>query len=576
MRKAGLVLMAAALVAVPLLGGGLIQAASPEKTKPVAVLAFSGYDELKADVAYVGKLSGNPGLADALEVLLKVFVLKNQSLEGLAKDRPWGVVVQLDEQKLAEGVKNPKDALLAYGFIPVSDLKALLKSLEPVIGQAKDAGDGVFELRGQPKAHQKPTFVKQSGEWAFLADRAERLATTPEAPDRLLGDLAEKYDLAFRVYLSNVPQEVRKQILGQIRRHAEADLQKRKPALSEEEYAVRKIFADRTLRSAEMGLTELEAVTGGWALDHKEGKTYLDLSLAAKAGTKTARSLASLGDAHSKFAGFLMPQATLKANWAGQSSPADTADALKVLDLVRKKALADIKRQPADKAEVAAELFNGAMDVLRATAAAGKADGGMVALLDPNAVTLAAGGFVAEGEKLDGTLKRLVDAVTKEHPEAAGLIEWDAGEHQGVKFHAASIPIPPEAKDRQKVVQAVGEALEVVVGVGKQSAYVAVGRKPKEVLKEVIDRSAAAAAEKVPPLRLSLDLGSLTKFVSIMGDKEEERQKAALAASLLEKAGEDDHVNLVAGPIPNGVRLRVEIEEGILKALGAMTTKRGQ
>ena len=39
--------------------------------KPLAVVSFSGYDQWKGDIAYVGRLSDNPDLAVGLEVLLK-------------------------------------------------------------------------------------------------------------------------------------------------------------------------------------------------------------------------------------------------------------------------------------------------------------------------------------------------------------------------------------------------------------------------------------------------------------------------------------------------------------------------
>jgi len=605
MKKFGLLALTAAMILGTCLGGSWAWADSPGKIKPAAVVAFSGYNEVKADLAYIGKLSDNPGLGDAVEVLFKIFVLKNRSLDGLDKDRPWGVILQLDEEKFAQGVSKPEDAMRGYAFVPVTNLESLLENLEPLVGAAQEASPGVYELnKGFRRSSEKPrreskaarkgkrettesdaekparigksVYVKAVSGWAFLADRPELLAKTPEKPDQLLAGLAAKYDFATRFYLSSVPKEVRDHLLAEMQRQAEADLARQKERVSEEEYAVRKIFAERLLRDVRTGLEDLDTVTLGWALDHKEGRTYLDLSVTAKPGTKTARQYARLSDTQSKCTGFALPGATLTGNWAGQFSETESADLLSVVELVRKKALADIEKQPAEKAAVAAKLLNGTLDVIRATIAKGRVDGGMVALLDPQAVTVAVGGFVAEGEKLDATLKQLVDAIVQEHPEAAGLVDWEAGEHKGMKFHSASIPIPPDAKDREKVVAMIGETLEIVVGIGKESAAIALGRKPLETLKQVIDQSEKAGSTEVPPLRISLDLGALTKFAAVVSDKEEERQKMAVAAALLEKAGEEDRVNLVASPIDNGVQLRVEVEQGILKAIGAATQQGGQ
>jgi hypothetical protein len=43
-----------------------------------------------------------------------------------------------------------------------------------------------------------------------------------------------------------------------------------------------------------------------------------------------------------------------------------------------------------------------------------------------------------------------------------------------------------------------------------------------------------------------------------------------MVASALEKAGDKDHVIITATPISQGVHVRVEIEEGLLKAMAMM------
>lgn len=563
----------AALLVSTSLGTAWAQAAAPATTKPVAVVAFSGYNELKADIGYIGKLGDNPELALAIEVLLKL-ALQNRGLEGLDKTRPWGLIVQLDAAKFAQGVHKPDDAMRGYGVVPVTDLKALLAVVEPALGKAKEGANGVYEVC-KTSSPKKKFYVKQVGSWAFLAKRPDDLAQTPDNPDELLTSLTKPYDLAIRFDLGSVPQEVRAQVLAQMKRQAQADLEKQKTTVSEEEYAVRKVLAERTLRAVSSGADDLADVTVGWALDNKAGKTSLDVTLMAKPDTKAARSLAALGEMQSNFAGFLLPNATLNANWTGQFNQADSAEMLALVHLIRKRAMAEIEKQPYDQATVAAQLLDGLVDVVKDTLTAGRIDGGGAAMLEPERFTVVAGGFVANGEKLDATLRRLVDAVCKEHPEVASAINWDAGEYKGVKLHTAHIPIPYEVEDRDKVVRLIGEVAEVVVATGKQSAYVAFGRQAKETLKAALDKSAESATAKALPLRVSMDLGTFTKFAAVMGKTEAERQKAALAAALLEQAGEQDHVHLSACPVPGGVQFRLELEEGVLRAAGKATTQGG-
>ena len=68
------------------------------------------------------------------------------------------------------------------GFVPVTDLDQALAALEPQLGEPNDAGDGVFEF-----SDPVPTFVKQEGDWAFIANSFESLAELPANPVELLG-----------------------------------------------------------------------------------------------------------------------------------------------------------------------------------------------------------------------------------------------------------------------------------------------------------------------------------------------------------------------------------------------------
>lgn len=562
-----------ALLASISLGGAWAQAASP--AKPVAMVAFSGYNELKADVGYIGKLADNPELAVAGEVLLKL-ALKNRGLEGLDKTRPWGLVVQLDADKFAQGGSKPKDALRGYGVVPVTDLKVLLAAVEPVFGAAKQDKNGVYEVsKADNSIAAKKFYVKQAGPWAFVAQTAEDLAQTPDDPEPLLTSLAKQYDLAARFDLGSVPDAVRTRILAEMKKNAQADLEKQKAVVSEEEYAVRKILAERSLRAVSAGADDLADVTIGWTLDNKAGKTSLDVTLTAKPDTKTARSLAALGEAQSNFTGFLLPGAMLQANWTGQFNQSDSLEMLALVRMVRKRAMAEIEKQPYEQATIAAQVLDGLIDVVKDTLATGRVDGGVVMQFEPQSSTLVAGGFVADGDKLDATLKRLVDAVCREVPEATAAIDWDAGEHKGVKFHAFYAPIPYQIENRDQLVEVMGDVAEVIIATGKQSVYLAVGRKGKGTLKAVLDKSAEAASAKAPPLRMSVDVGTLMKFAAVAGKTKEDRQKATEAASLFEQAGKQAHVNLSACPVPNGVQFRLEVEEGILKAAGKASMQRG-
>ncbi len=120
------------LGAVPLVGraaegtdGGL---------KPLVAVSVSGYDQILKDIAFIGQLGGDSELGKEAQAALKQ-ALQTEDLAGLDKTRPCGLVVQTDGQQ----------QFPVFGFVPVTDLKALLKSLEPTVGKA-DEEKGLYAI----------------------------------------------------------------------------------------------------------------------------------------------------------------------------------------------------------------------------------------------------------------------------------------------------------------------------------------------------------------------------------------------------------------------------------------------
>jgi hypothetical protein len=562
---------------VPILAAPLLfsfaAATRAEAPKPLAVVAFSGYSELKDDIAYVGRISGQPDLATGLEFMAKLFLAQGKDFPGLDKDRPWGAVIQMDHQKLAQGVQAPEQFLSGFAFLPVTDLKALLGTFEHLLGKPEDAGDGVLKIGRAPK----PAYVKEVNGWAYLADKPEAFAEAPSDPGKFIAGLDGQYDLAFRVNVASLPDEIRGPLLEGLTSKAQGDLQRR-PGEPEGEYIVRKVVGEYFLRAVTGTMNDLDHLTVGWALDHENATAYMDVNLSARPGTPSARQFAAWGEATTNFGGVMHPEATVAWNWTGKMHDADASNLASAVEVIRTRALDDFQNQGKSGAEteLGKKLINGVLDVIQKTVQTGRVDGGGSLVLKPDAVTVVAGGFVADGAQLEQALDTLVEAVRVENPAfAAQAINMDAGEQAGVKLHTVSVPVPAGAEDRERVVRMIGRNIDVVVGVGDQSVYLAVGKDPMAALREVIQRSEHERSSTVAPLRVSVALRALTNFVAEVGEKTDQAQAAALRA-LLENAEGKDHVNVVASAIDRGVRLRIEIEQGILEAVGNAARQKRQ
>ena len=568
LRRAIWLFLTSVAIASPWTG---VCAGESDKAKPVAVASFAGYNAARTDVDFLGKISSNPELVAGLEFLIQM-ATGGAGLEGLDKDRPWGVVVKADPAEADAGQLDPKRLMGGYAFLPVTNLDKLLGAFRGAIDAPKvEDGFVVVRQNGGP-----PNYIKEAGGWAFVANDPKWLADLPDNPLTLLGELAQEYDLAVSFDLAALPENIRERAIAKAKADASRELVQ-KPGEADEEFAARKVVTQQALRIASMAVRELEQVTLGWVLDAESGKTHLDVSVTARGDTGAAGWFARLERTKSNFSGFLMPDAAISGNWSVEFGKANIEGLPTVIDALRSKAIGDIESQNKsfEEQELAKKLVNNLLDVAQSTLATGRFDGGMVARLDADAVTLASGKYVAEGEKIDATIKEVVATVGKYEPALIEqLVKLDAAEHNGVRFHRLTLPVTDETENREQIERMFGPAIDVVVGVGPESVYAAIGRDALGTLQELIDRSKENAARTVAPLEFSLDVRQLAAFVAEYGGGEAERQQARKLAGVFDEIkGEKDRITVTAGPIPQGVKLRVDVEEGILKALGVLASQ---
>ncbi len=548
MRKMLLSILAVAV----LLGFTNISVAQSEM-KPVVTVSFSGYDELMTNIDVFGRLGGNPDMGKGLEFVLQMMT-QGRGLSGLDKTRPWGAVYLADDQG--------KSAI--FGFLPVTELKQLVETGQAIqILRNVNQDNGVYEIQGGDTT----LYARQKGNWAIIGQAKETLDKAPADPSKLLGDMPKNYALAVRVSVKNAPKEYREQMLAQLRVGLEAGMM-RMPDENEEQYKLRLDMAEQSFQQLAAMVNELEDVMLGWNVDPSTSTTYIDLELTAQNGTKLVDQFAMMKPGKSKFAGFLMPQAALTANWIGTMTDADVTRAKSNLATLHKSLIVNLEDQGLSKDEIklATKLLDDINDFLVKTIETKKSDGGLALLLDTEAVTLIAGGAVAEGGKLEKVVEQLVADMKENDPDAVDNFQFNVDKHQGIRFHKMTIP-PPDPG----MIPFVGEELELVLGISDERVYLAAGRDAINTLKSVIDQSKAAEGKEVPPMQISISVGAFAKFFAAAAVEEPQFQaQATMISAALADAGEKDHVLLIAKPIDRGVRIRLELEEGLLKALATV------
>ena len=529
---------------------GLSQSQAAE-SKPIAALAVTSYNDLLSDVNFVGSLVERPQLGAGLEGLLAM-VTQGKGLDGIDKSRTWGLVVQASSEENFTG----------YVFVPVTEFKKVLGLLE--LYSTVDPQGDVYKLT--PKDGQKVGYVKQQGAWAFFAEKPEMLAQCDANPVALLGKLKKEYIVAGRIFLANIPEGIRTKFLDQLKQGMQKDAAQH-DGESSGEYANRKKVTGQLESYVTRVFGELDQVLFGWGLDRTAEKTFVDVSVTAKSGSTTAEEMGLAAKATTQFAGFHIPGAAVTAVWAGLIPPAKQEMAAGAIEAARGKGLSDIEKQcPENNRAAAKEVFNDGANLLQKIVKSGHVDGVATVLVGPTAATGLLAGYVADGALLDKMLHTIAKAAIADHPELEQFVKLD--EKSGaINYHKISIPIPANSEDAEKAVKLIGEKLEIVIGVGKENAYLAAGRDAMATLQKAIEGSAQAGAKAVSPLEISVAVKPVAALTAAVG-KPQEQPQAAMIESELQKTPGKDHVKLMVRPIANGVQVHLEIEQGLVRLFG--------
>jgi len=515
--------------------------AQADAPKPALVVSIGNVDGLLDDINYLTKAAGAPEMGGFINLMA------GQYVGGLDTKRPSGVYVNV--------VGN---APVAIAFVPISDFDQVVTKIEDSVGELEDIGGGVRKLR-----LQREIFIKHQGDWAFVSDSAANLNGLPENPVKMLGDLTEEYNLGIRIGVQSIPQELRQMAMAEIKKGFEQAMASQSSNAQEKELQANR--GRQTIESLDRFMDEADEVTIGWGVDQEDGRTYLDFSVTALEGSKLAEQVEQATSAKSKFTGFLVPDAAATLHFTSVVTGQEKTQALEMLKTLRKSANEQIDKDddiPNEEMRKLAKGFIGSMvDILSATVETGKVNGGATVLLDADAVQFVAGGHVADGGAVEKELKKLVQ-MAKEADAGADLdsIQFNVAKHKDVDLHTFTVPIPENEADARRVL---GDRLNVVVGTGPQSAYVAFGKDCMDLLKQVIDDS-AAATKSGPPVALTVSVGKILEFASTF---QTEPAVAAMAEALKNADGKDK-VSITGMALNRGVRYRVEVGEAVLSLIG--------
>jgi len=527
----------------------------------VGMASVASYDQMRENLDLMAEMAGRPGLGQGADGLL-VLLTGGNGLKGIDKTRPMGVLVGTDGHEVGGCL-----------FIPVTDFEAMISVVKRMAkNKVSDHGDGLWEI----EMRKQSVYVQETHPgWAFLVKDREVLQHVPADPAAALEGINKRYDIAMRLRPARLPEHVRDDIADKLEKHADKHAERRhgRHGHDEGDRAARRIVM-RHIRNQLCTLAgDLETVTIGMKLDHETKNWTMDIDLVCKQGSKSADFLAAAAETKTNFGGFRLPGATFNMRGTGRQVPLPGNQLEDVFDIMRKKIHEKLKRKlkAEEDQEDAMELIDDALRVVRKTKAAGWDDQALSVRLDPVAVTMIAGRFVADGPKLEKVVKEAVEEVGERCDKVEEYVTLDVDTCEGVNLHQIEIPLDEcEHKKAENLKKLFGDRLVIVLGFGPEATYVSVGIDAMQSLKRALRKSARKADKIVPPMVAIFDLGQFAESAQHCPVKRV-RKKGERIAEQLEKADGDDRARLVVKSRPHGLRIRLVLEEGVLRA---MTTAR--
>ena len=149
-------------------------AGQPGELQTIAAVAVAGYDNLMGDIGFLGQLGGRPESAQMLEGMIALFT-QGQGVQGLDKTKPVGMLIQTDGMQV-----HP------IGCVPITDLAGLLSIAQGFQATVTENDDGSKTLA---LPNGQSLFIKESGNWAFLAAMPHSLVALPEDPEAALREV---------------------------------------------------------------------------------------------------------------------------------------------------------------------------------------------------------------------------------------------------------------------------------------------------------------------------------------------------------------------------------------------------
>ena len=508
--------------------------------EPAVVISVKSFNELLTDSQYLGNVIQQPLLGIALPGLVNQ-VTGGKGLKGLDVAKPIGAYLTMS----SDG--QPKDVIV---FIPVSSQKTFAETLVALFPNPTTA-DGLTQY--QSPQSPVPVFAKHGAKHFLFSISPDALKETSD-PDKLVKSTA---DIALEFDLTKVSDGLKEQVLAQTEAAAAAGAGSN-PSASDAERRGQEMGRAIVLAGYRRLLMDGDRLSVGITVDAKAKALSLDIGFTAKPNTALAQACASYAKTESPFASLTSKQ-TVGSLLLSTPLSKDAQDVFAmIVEEGEKGGVAAVKSdanlKETDRA-AALEVITRLAGTLRQSIERGRLDQAIVVNVGTaGKLQVLAALKVVKGKELG----KIFEDVIRKNPMNSP-VKLGVSDVKGARIHA--ITLPPDS-DREKHLGSGPAHLAfaddaVVVTAGEDSLTAAKGS---------LDTKATGKMTRAP---ISLRVG-LAKLLPLAEDADPKILE--LGKSALENGR--DEIALEVTSQPNGVKIRFEIQEGVLRLGGLIGTAR--
>ncbi|MES2793421.1 MAG: hypothetical protein V4719_27665, partial [Planctomycetota bacterium] len=365
--------------------------------------------------------------------------------------------------------------------------------------------------------------------------------------------------------LRAIPKASRDLLLDFLRASTEASLQQRDEE-PDSVYRIRKAAGIANLESTEMFFTQAEEATIGFNVSAEDKAAFLELVITADPKSAYAKLLNELGTSRSRFTPLLRNSAPLTASASTMVDKNGRKFLKELMDVAEKELIGQLDK-PAAKGETKASPIAELFKSVQTSVAEGKLDFAAQFLGDPpGPFTFAGGVQIAETDKFNVGLTEIFERLKGKSEFES--VQTNIAEHRGVILHRLQGKGVPENANRL-----FGKDHGLYIGAGNGILWFAIGAETAlPTLKTMIDTVTDAPPDDNPVMPAQVVV-HLSSWLGIMASPD---GSVSPMVELMQEsfAGGGGTIRAELKPIPDGMQLRLNADEGLIRLVGKAIGKR--